>query len=124
MRYIASYINGIYKDKSIIIGLAKNDFKARFSTSFLGIIWAFIQPLVTILVMWYVFQVGFRNPPIDEYPFIVWFVPAYLAWSFFADAFINVTNSFEEYQYLLKQVNFRVSINPLFCLLCWGIRYQ
>ena len=112
MRYIASYINGIYKDKSIIIGLAKNDFKARFSTSFLGIIWAFIQPLVTILVMWYVFQVGFRNPPIDEYPFIVWFVPAYLAWSFFADAFINVTNSFEEYQYLLKQVNFRVSIIP------------
>ena len=113
MNYCINYLRGIYKDKSIIIGLAKNDFKSRFASSFLGIVWAFVQPLVTILVMWYVFQVGFRNPPIDEYPFIVWFIPAYLSWSFFSDAFVNMTNSFEEYQYLLKQVNFRVSIIPL-----------
>lgn len=112
MRRIIGYVEDLYKNRSIIVGLAKNDFKSRFATSFLGMIWAYIQPLITILVMWFVFQVGFKNPPVDDVPFVAWFVPAYLVWSFFSEAVVAVTNSFMEYQYLLKQVNFRVSVIP------------
>lgn len=112
MKRIISYIKDLYQNRFVIIGLAKNDFKARFATSYLGIVWAYIQPLITVLVMWYVFQIGFKNPPVDDIPFVVWFVPAYLVWSFFSEAVISVTNSFMEYQYLLKQVNFRVSVIP------------
>lgn len=112
MRRITAYLKDLYRNRSVIIGLARNDFKARFATSYLGMVWAYIQPLITILVMWFVFQVGFKNPPVDDIPFVVWFVPAYLVWSFFAEAVVSVTNSFLEYQYLLKQVNFRVSVIP------------
>jgi len=112
MQRIITYLKDLYQNRFVIIGLAKNDFKARFATSYLGLIWAYIQPLVMILVMWFVFQVGLKNPPIDGKPFIVWFIPGYLAWSFFSEAVLAVTNSFLEYQYLLKQVNFRVSVIP------------
>ena len=110
---ILAFFNGLVENKFILLGLAKNDFKAKFAKSFLGIIWAFMQPLVTLLVMWFAFQVGLRNLPVDNVPFIVWLTPAYLAWSYFSDALVSETNSIVEYKYLLKQVHFRASIIPL-----------
>ena len=44
-------------------GLARNDFHARFAGSYFGILWAFAQPVATILLFWFVFQVGFRAAP-------------------------------------------------------------
>lgn len=113
MKAMVKFFKDLYSNKYTLIGLAKNDFKARFAKSFLGIIWAFIQPLVTLLVMWFVFQAGFKNAPINDVPFMVWLTPAYLVWAFFSEALVSVTNSLVEYQYLLKQVNFRTSIIPL-----------
>lgn len=110
---IVNFLEDLYENRHTLMGLAQNDFKARFSRSFLGILWAFVQPLVTLLVMWFVFQMGFKNPPIEDIPFMAWYTPGYLAWAFFSEAIISVTNSLIEYQYLLKQVNFRTSIIPL-----------
>ncbi|QNK42419.1 ABC transporter permease [Caproicibacter fermentans] len=108
-----TFFADILKSRKILFGLAKNDFKAKFAASFLGITWAFIQPLVTLLVFWFVFQVGFKNPPVSNVPFIVWFTPAYLAWAFFSEALVSGTNCLLEYSYLVKKVNFRVSMIPL-----------
>lgn len=99
--------------RNILWGLAVNDLRARFASSFLGGAWAFIQPLVTLSVFWFVFQAGFRNPPVSGVPFIVWFAPAYLAWSYFSDTLSAGTNSLLEYSYLVKKINFRVSMIPL-----------
>ncbi len=93
--------------------LAINDFKARHLTSFLGAVWAFVQPLVTIAVFWFVFEIGFRSAPVDGVPFIVWFVPSFLSWNFFTECINASTNSLKEYSYLVKKVNFRVSLIPL-----------
>ena len=40
----------VYKNRRMVMKLAKNDFKTRFAGSYLGIIWAFIQPVVTVMV--------------------------------------------------------------------------
>lgn len=110
---IVTFVKDILKEKDMIWSLAKNDFKSRFSTSFLGVFWAYFPPLINILVIWFVFQNGFHNEPVGDIPFIVWYIPAYLVWSFFSEACINVTNSIYEYQYLLKQVNFNPGIIPV-----------
>lgn len=107
------FLVGIYKERRVLWGLARNDLKARFASSVLGGAWAYIQPLVTLLVMWFVFQAGFKNPPVSGVPFIVWLAPAYLAWSFVSDALLSGTNCLMEYSYLVKKVNFRVSMLPL-----------
>lgn len=108
-----SFLIDIYNNREILWKLALNDFRARFAASFLGVLWAFIQPLVTIFVFWFVFQVGFKNPPVKDVPFIVWFIPAYLVWAYFSDTLVAVSNCLMEYSYLLKKVNFRVSMIPL-----------
>lgn len=113
IRGFLNFLLDIIKNKQVLWALAKNDFKSRFLTSFLGIIWAFVQPLVTILVFWFVFQVGFKSAPINDIPFIVWFTPAFLIWSYFTEGLNASTNSLREYSYLVKKVNFRVSMIPL-----------
>ena len=51
----------IIKGRKMIYKLAKNDFRTKYAGSYLGIIWAFIQPVVTVLVYWFVFEVGFMG---------------------------------------------------------------
>lgn len=115
-----TFLRDIYRERSILWGLAKNDFKARFAASFLGGAWAFIQPLVTLLVFWFVFEAGFKNPPVSGVPFIMWLSPAFLIWSFFADTLSNGSNCLIEYSYLVKKVNFRVSMLPLVKIISSG----
>lgn len=103
----------IWSERKIIWNLAINDCKARFASSGLGVVWVFLQPLMTILVTWFVFQVGFKTTPVENIPFIVWYIPAYLSWTFFSEGLIKVTNSLLEYSYLVKKVNFKVSIIPI-----------
>lgn len=115
MNFLTDFIAvfyGLYKDRGMLWRLSKNDIKARFSSSLLGVIWAYIQPLSTILVFWFVFQVGLRNADIGNYPFIIWFVPAYLSWTFFQDTLSSMTGSIREYSYLVRKVNFNVSLIP------------
>lgn len=111
------FIRDIYLNRQMLWSLSKNDFKARFASSYLGAVWAFVQPFATMLIFWYVFQVGLRNAPVNGIPFIVWFAPAYLVWVFFQDTVSMATVCMTEYSYLVKKVNFRVSIIPIMKLL-------
>ncbi|WFB58118.1 ABC transporter permease [Paenibacillus sp. BR1-192] len=98
----------------IIMELAKNDFKTKYAGSYLGIIWAFIQPLMTICVYWFVFEIGFRsgNRP-DGTPFILWLTCGMVPWFFFSESLITASNSFIEYSYLVKKVAFRIGFLPI-----------
>lgn len=98
----------------IIMELAKNDFKTKYAGSYLGIFWAFIQPLMTICVYWFVFEIGFRsgNRP-DGTPFILWLTCGMVPWFFFSESLITASNSFIEYSYLVKKVAFRIGFLPI-----------
>lgn len=113
LRVMLKKILQIWEQRRLIMDLAKNDFKTRYVGSYFGILWAFIQPVVTILVFWFVFEVGFRSSKIEGVPFILWFSCGIIPWFFFADAWINITNCFLEYSYLVKKVVFQISILPI-----------
>lgn len=107
------FLVDLLKSREMLIALAKNDLKSKFADSFLGILWAFIQPLITILVLWAVFQLGFKSAPVSDVPFILWYIPAFLVWNFFTEALLATTYCLSEYSYLVRKVNFRVSIIPI-----------
>ena len=73
----------VKEDIKLTVDLVNNDLKARYSGSAFGIVWAFVQPLITIVVFWYVFQVGFKNSPVDDVEFILWLIAGFIPWSFF-----------------------------------------
>lgn len=107
-------IRELYNNKSLIFNLAKNDFRTKYVGSYLGIIWAFIQPITTILIYWFVFEFGLKSTsPIKGIPFVLWFIAGLIPWFFFQEALLNATNSLIEYSYLVKKVVFKISILPI-----------
>ena len=118
MNTIFSLPMDIYKNRRLVAKLAKNDFKTKYAGSYLGIVWAFIQPVITILVYWFVFSVGFRSGTGDlGVPFVLYLVAGIVPWFFFQDALIGGTNSLLEYNYLVKKVVFKVEILPVIKLI-------
>ncbi len=101
------------QDIQVFSHLVENDLKSRYSGSAFGIVWAYIQPLVTILVFWYVYQIGFRNAPVKDVEFILWFSAAFIPWTFFSDGTISSANVMYEYSYLVKKMKFKVWELPL-----------
>ncbi len=108
----------LYQNRKLIWKLAKNDFKTRFAGSYLGIVWAFVQPVVTILVYWVVFEKGLNAKAEAlangvEAPYVLWLTAGIVPWFYFSEALSNGTTALLEYNYLVKKVVFKISILPI-----------
>lgn len=90
-----------------------DDFKKKYAGSAMGFAWAFLNPLMTILVYWFVFQVGFKSQPVEGYPFILWLVSGIVPWFFYSEGIISVTTTLLEYSFLVKKIVFNIDILPL-----------
>jgi lipopolysaccharide transport system permease protein/teichoic acid transport system permease protein len=110
---VFNFARDIIKNQKFIIELATRDVKTRFTGSYLGAVWAFVQPTVQVLIFWFVFQVGFKSMPVDNFPFILWLVSAMIPWFFIADGISGATNSIIDNSYLVQKVVFRVSFLPI-----------
>ncbi|MBQ0058860.1 MAG: ABC transporter permease, partial [Lachnospiraceae bacterium] len=103
----------LFENRELIMNLAKNDFKTRYAGSYLGIFWAFVQPVVTILVYWFVFSVGFRSGAVSNVPFVVYLVSGLVPWFYIQEFMNSGTNALIEYSFLVKKVVFKISVLPM-----------
>lgn len=117
MRYFKEFyrfIKHLFENSSLLTTLIKNDFTKAYLGSYLGLIWGFVQPISFMLVIWVVFEIGFRAAPTaGDIPFFLWLMSGMLPWFFFADALSSVTMAVVGNTFLVKKVAFRVSILPL-----------
>ena len=69
MNDVISLLKEIVTRRKLIWDLAKADFKKRFVGSYFGMVWMFVQPLVTVLIYFFIFQLGFKSvPPVPGVP--------------------------------------------------------
>ena len=116
MRFIKSFfqfILDLWNSKYLLWDLTKKDLKQRYLGSYLGILWAFIQPTITVFIFWFVFQVGFKSMPVDNFPFILWLVCGMFPWFFFSEAWVSATEAISSNVFLVKKVVFRVDLLPV-----------
>ena len=113
IRALVSLLGDILKNRALLWQMTKRDFRQRYVGSYLGILWAFIQPVVTVLVFWFVFQVGFKSQPVDNFPFILWLVCGMIPWFFISDSLQGAANAILESSFLVKKVVFRVELLPM-----------
>ena len=111
------FVVTLFKSRSLIYDLALRDIQSKYLGSYLNFLWAFVQPTITILLLWFVFDVGFRVPPVEQYPFVLWLIAGIVPWFFFAESLGNATNSILDYSYLVKKVVFKVSVIPIIKIL-------
>lgn len=103
----------IYEKRKLILTLAKSDFRKKFVGSYFGIVWMFVQPIVTVLIYYFVFQVAMKATPATDKPYVIWLIPGIVPWFFFNEAMAAATNSLYDYQHLVKKMVFKVSILPI-----------
>lgn len=116
-KYQGLSLAGIYESRKLITRLSVNDFKTKFAGSYLGIIWAFVQPVITILVYWFVFEKGMGARAVNDVsgiqvPYVLWLIAGMLPWFFFSDALSGGTRALLDYSYLVKKVVFQIDILP------------
>jgi len=115
--YHLQFLQDLYHSRSLLWELTKTDLKKRYLGSYLGVIWAFVQPTVTVMVTWVVFSVGFKSKPVEDVPFILWLVCGMFPWFFFGNAVTSATSSITSNSFLVTKVVFRVSLLPLIQIL-------
>jgi ABC-type polysaccharide/polyol phosphate export permease len=114
LRDVLHFIQDLYAKKGLIFELTKRDYKNRYMGSVLGFFWSIAQPIIMMSIMWGVFRFGLKTGNIgDGVPFIVYFFVAYVAWIFFSDAVSFSTTVINEYSFLVKKIDFRLSILPI-----------
>lgn len=111
-------LEDFWENRKLIWKLSKNDFKTRYAGSYFGVVWAMVQPVVIVLVYWFVFQIGLNNATAQlkegiQVPFVLWLVSGIVPWFYFSESLSNGTNALLEYNYLVKKVVFNIDILPL-----------
>ena len=97
------FIKTLFKNKKIILQLGKSDFKNRFASTSLGLIWGFIQPFIFMMTYVIVFQYILKTGSAGNYPYIVWFLPGMSMWMFLNDSIIMQVHLLEHIVILLKR---------------------
>ena len=102
----------LFQNRELIWKLAKNDFKKRYAGSYLGFLWALVQPVVTVVMYWIVFDVVFdtRSQMVAsgvEVPYVLFLTAGLVPWFYFSEGITNGTNA------LVKKVVFKISILPI-----------
>ena len=107
-------MNDFKKNRNLIWELSKNDFKKRYAGSSLGRVWAFVQPVVTVVLYFIVFGliIHSRGPYESEVPYVLYLTAGLVPWFFLNEAVTTGANAMNEYNYLVKKVVFKVGILP------------
>lgn len=106
----------LFQSRHLIWKLAKNDFKKRYAGSYMGAVWAMIQPVVTIAMYYIVFDKIMGNSinrGTGEIPYVLFLTTGLVPWFYFTEALTNGTNALLEYNYLVKKVVFKISVLPI-----------
>jgi lipopolysaccharide transport system permease protein/teichoic acid transport system permease protein len=110
---VLKYIGDMVSGSGLVFELTRRDFKSKYLGSYLGLLWAFVNPAVYVVILWFVFHLGFKSSPVENFPFFHWLIAGIVPWFFISDSLASATHSILDYSFLVKKVVFRVSMLPL-----------
>lgn len=110
---IFSFIRSLYRQRRLIWELAKRDYRQQNQGSFLGVIWNYLQPMLFMGVLYLVFTLGFRSGVDGDVPFGLYLISGMVCWLYFSGSLSANTNIIRSYSFLVKKMDFRLSVLPL-----------
>src|SRR5689334_16926827 len=79
----ADRVQAIVAHRRILWLLVRRDLKVRYANSALGYVWTVLDPLLMILIYWFVFSLIFHGRDVGEEPYILSLAFGQLAWQWF-----------------------------------------
>jgi ABC-type polysaccharide/polyol phosphate export permease len=109
-----NFLLNLFHKRKLLLNLIKSDFKNRYLGNHLGIVWAFVQPLVMVTVYWFVFTYGLRVGAVDtSVPFIVWLLAGLVPWFLLNDSITSASRAIIDQAFLVKKIVFEVKLLPI-----------
>ena len=106
------YWTDLWRYRELLGFLAWRDIKVRYKQTTLGVLWALIQPAVTLAVFTFIFG-KLAGMPAGNAPYPLLVLCGLLPWQLFAAAFSNASGSLVANTHLISKVYFPRLIVPL-----------
>ena len=113
MNPLFNFLIKVYKYRSLIRTMAVREIQTRYAGTLAGFVWSVVNPLMIIVVYWFVFSVGFKVQPVGNVPFIVVFLCGMIPWTMFSESLMANTNAIISNAHLVKKTVFPTEILPI-----------
>ena len=106
----------VWSARELLYFFVWRDIKIRYKQTAIGVAWAVLQPLLTMLVFSLFFG-KLAKIPSEGLPYPVFYYCALLPWTYFATGLQNATNTIVEHQPIITKVYFPRLVLPLAAVL-------
>lgn len=104
----------LWRFRELLLAMVERELKIRYKNSFLGFLWSLITPLVTVMVMTFVFKDVLQNPTPN---FSAYVLAAYLPYMFLQFSLLDSAQSVLSSLPVVRKVYFPREILPLAAIL-------
>lgn len=110
-------IREVARARGLLWDLVSKDLRAQYRHAIMGFVWAVLQPVLMMLILYFVFGVLFQgrvntqNP--DSHPYAVTLLIGLVFWQFFSSSLSSATGSLLRSADLIKKVYFPREVIPL-----------
>jgi lipopolysaccharide transport system permease protein len=110
-KWVALNLKDVWRYRELLYFLTWRDVKVRYKQTLLGVAWAVLQPLLTMLIFTLFFGrlAGIKS---DDVPYPIFAYAGLLPWTFFANAVSNSGNSLVGSANLITKIYFPRMIIP------------
>src|SRR5438093_9163522 len=109
--------------RGLIQSLVARELKARYRGSVLGFVWSFINPLLLLLIYWFVFTTVMPNKVEGVQPYALFMFCGILPWTWFSASLSEAAGSLISGGNLIKKVLFPAEVLPLVSVLANMIHF-
>jgi lipopolysaccharide transport system permease protein len=103
----------LWRYRDLFLVLAWRDLSVRYKQTVIGICWAVIRPLLTMLVLTIVFERIAKLPTSANAPYAIMVFAGILPWTFFSTALSEASNSLIANEKLISKVYFPRLVVPV-----------
>lgn len=112
----------LYNYRELLGTLVWKDIKVKYKQTIIGVVWAVLRPLVTMIVF-SIFFGSLAQLPSEGVPYPIFSYSGLLIWTYFSNALSNASNSLVSNAGLISKVYFPRIIAPLAATLVEAVDY-
>lgn len=112
MESIIQFLREVQRQRLVIWSLGVRDFRRKYVKNTLGIVWAIVDPIAFVGILYLIFSARFNNSGGGEIPFVVYLLCGNMAFDLFSNL-QNLTIVIKDHEFLIKKVHFRMELLPI-----------
>lgn len=111
-RFLSVNWGELWRFRDLFLVLAWRDITVRYKQTVLGILWAVLQPVVTMIVFTFIFNRVGRIGSGDTTPYPIFLYVGLLFWQYYSMTLTGASNSLVTHQNMLQKIYFPRLILP------------